>query len=288
MHRHAQWQVLLPQCDNRSDRMATTQRTDEEYLKPILAALRVCRVYRPKFGHGSKAGYSLEEFKGLYQQDAFYCWFGLDSPLVYAAHKAAGGLTSVYRQIGIGCQWVFHLLLQDRLGLSPEAATWSYTVPSTKGKERKLSLDGRIPSVGIEDEAASQRVRGWTKEAADTVKLSPRVADSLLGAVFEVRQGYKSKDSKRQNADISNAANAYANAYLPVVLLLSSQIDYDIAERYVRSQWLILRGTLTGSALDSTYAFSRTVLDYDLAAFFERNKAILKAELEETFESLLK
>jgi len=28
---------------------------------------------------------------------------------------------------------------------------------------------------------------------------------SLQGGVFEVRQGYKSKDSKRQNADVANA-----------------------------------------------------------------------------------
>jgi hypothetical protein len=267
--------------------MAIKHRTDEEYLKPILTALKVCRNYRPKFGHGSKAGYSLDEFAALYQQDAFYCWFGLDSPLVYAAHKAAGGLTSVYRQIGIGCQWVFHLVLQDSLGLSALETTWSYTVPSAKGKERKLSLDGRIPSQGIADKRVSERVRKWLQKAADIVKLAPEIADSLHGAVFEVRQGYKSKDSKRQNADISNAANAYANAYLPVVLLLSSQIDSDIAERYARSQWLILRGTLTGSTIDSTYVFCREVLKYDLAAFFGRNKGVLKKELEKTFESLL-
>ena len=44
--------------------------------------------------------------------------------------------------------------------------------------------------------------------------------------MFEVRPGYKSKDSKRQNADVSNAANAYTHQYLPVVVLLSTQIDY--------------------------------------------------------------
>lgn len=49
---------------------------------------------------------------------------------------------------------------------------------------------------------------------------------TLKGAVFEVRQGYKSKDAKRQNADIANAAAAYTQAYLPCVVMLSSQIDY--------------------------------------------------------------
>jgi hypothetical protein len=36
---------------------------------------------------------------------------------MYAAHTAAGGMTSVYRQIGIGCQWVIAEILTDCLGL---------------------------------------------------------------------------------------------------------------------------------------------------------------------------
>lgn len=50
----------------------------------------------------------------------------------------------------------------------------------------------------------------------------------LKGAVFEVRQGYKSKDSKRQNADLDNATVAYSKSYLPVFTIFSSQIDNDI------------------------------------------------------------
>jgi hypothetical protein len=34
----------------------------------------------------------------MYGADPFCSWVGLDSPLMYAAHKAAGGMTSVYRQ----------------------------------------------------------------------------------------------------------------------------------------------------------------------------------------------
>ena len=40
---------------------------------------------------GTGAGYNLEQFKVLYQADPFYNWFGLDNPLMYAAHKAAVG-----------------------------------------------------------------------------------------------------------------------------------------------------------------------------------------------------
>ena len=265
----------------------TAQDKDERYFRLIQQALAVCKHYRPKFGQGSKAGLTLDDFQTLYRGDPFYTWFGLDSPLLYAAHKAAGGMTSVYRQIGTGCERLFQQLLQDTLGLNPEQVTWSYLVPGSDGKQRKLSLDGRIPLSAIPDAAAADRVRLWLRDAANAVKVSKKVAATLEGPVFEVRQGYKSKDAKRQNADVGNAANAYANSYLPTVVLLSSQIDDDISERYARAQWLILRGSLSGSSLQSTYTFAREVLDYDLAGFFTRNAGRIRAEVETVIEALL-
>ena len=258
---------------------------DERYFQLIQRALAVCMNYRPKFGQGRKGGLTLDEFRTLYQSDPFYTWFGLDSPLLYAAHKAAGGMTSVYRQIGTGCERLFQQLLQDSLGLNAEQVAWSYLVPGADGKPRKLSLDGRIPLSAIPDAAA--RVRLWLSDAATALKVSKKVMATLEGPVFEVRQGYKSKDAKRQNADVGNAANAYANSYLPVVVLLSSQIDDDISERYARAQWLILRGSLSGSPLQSTYSFSREVLGYDLAGFFTRNADRIRTEVETVIEALL-
>ncbi len=266
---------------------STSENQDVRYFRLIQQALAVCKNYRPKFGQGSKAGLTLDDFQTLYRGDPFYTWFGLDSPLLYAAHKAAGGMTSVYRQIGTGCERLFQQLLQDTLGLNPEQVAWSYLVPGSDGKQRKLSLDGRIPLSAIPDAAAADRVRLWLRDAANAVKVSKKVAATLEGPVFEVRQGYKSKDAKRQNADVGNAANAYANSYLPTVVLLSSQIDDDISERYARAQWLILRGSLSGSSLQSTYTFAREVLDYDLAGFFTRNAARIRAEVETVIEALL-
>lgn len=172
---------------------------DERYFQLIQRALAVCKNYRPKFGQGRKSGLTLEEFRTLYQSDPFYTWFGLDSPLLYAAHKAAGGMTSVYRQIGTGCERLFRQLLQDSLGLNAEQVHWSYLVPGPSGQPRKLSLDGRIPLSAISDVVAADRVRLWLRDAANVLKVSKKVAATLEGPVFEVRQGYKSKDSKRQN-----------------------------------------------------------------------------------------
>jgi hypothetical protein len=126
------------------------------------------------------------------------------------------------------------------------------------------------------------------EEAASKLLVADELRADLKGAVFEVRQGYKSKDSKRQQADLSNAANAYVNLYLPVLLLLSTQIDGDVAARYTQARWLLLTGTTGGSGTASTYAFCRDVVGYDLAGFFERYSAAIKAELDQVLELLLR
>ena len=122
---------------------------DEEYLKIVLDAIRVCLQYRPKFGQGPKGGgLTLEQFRELYQGDPFYSSFGLDNPMMYAAHKAAGGMTSIYRQIGIGCEQLFRRVVRDALELSEEDLTWSYQVTLSGGRKRTLSLVGGFPSTG--------------------------------------------------------------------------------------------------------------------------------------------
>jgi hypothetical protein len=259
---------------------------DQPYLDLLLKAIRICAEYRPKFGQGSQAGLTLDQFTQLYGADPFYSWFGFDSPLVYAAHRAAGGMTSVYRQVGIGCQWVFNRILRDMLGLSETEAHWSYSIPGAGVKDRALSLDARIPLDAV-SQSRRDTVAEWLRGAAFTLGLELDSIDALRGAVFEVRQGYKSKDAKRQNADIANAANAYAAQYLPVVALLSTQIDNDVALRYRRARWLLLTGTINGSAFDSTYLFFRDIIGYDLAGFFARNAPILRREITFILEKLL-
>jgi hypothetical protein len=262
---------------------------DEPYLKIVLDPIRVCAHYKPKFGQGAKGnGLTLEQFRTLYQGDPFYSWFGLDNPLMYAAHKAAGGMTSVYRQIGIGCERLFRTILKDALDLSPADVTWSYEVPLPSGKTRTLYLDGRVPLERIPDKAKRARFHEWMKAAAGVVGVDQKVFATLTGTVFEVRQGYKSKDSKRQNADIANAATAYTKAYFPCAVILSAQIDGDILLRYRAEKWAIVTG-IEGAKdpLRSTYDFMRDVVGYDLAAFFKRNSRVLRTELDAVLKALL-
>ena len=261
---------------------------DHKYLEIILNPIRVCAQYKPKLGRGRGDGYSLPDFQKLYRSDPFYSWFGLDNPLMYAAHKAAGGMTSVYRQIGIGCEHLFRQILQDRLGLAPDDAKWSYEVPGPGNRKRTLSLDGRIPLAKVDVDEARDRIATWIRRAAQDLDVEPVVIRTLSGVVFEVRQGYKSKDSKRQNADLANAATAYTKTYLPCAVIFSSQIDTDIMLRYRAAKWSILTGVLGSSdPLVSTYDFMKTVIDYDLAAFFERNSTTLKQEVDAVLTVLL-
>lgn len=164
---------------------------DARYLNTIVNCVRVCASYKPKFGQGRGGGLTLQQFQDLYQGDPFYSWFGLDNPMMYAAHKAAGGMTSVYRQIGIGCEKVFRQVLQDALELKATDVVWSYETPTPGGKTRKLTLDGRVPLDRIADNAAKARVHDWMKQSANGLGVDPKVFDSLTGTVFEVRQGYK-------------------------------------------------------------------------------------------------
>ncbi len=265
-----------------------SQSNDNDYLGILTAYIRVCAKYQPKLGHGAKAGYRLDEFQRIYRADPFYNWLGLDNPLMYAAHKAAGGMTSIYRQIGIGCKALFRRILQDNLGLTDEEVRWSYTLPSTGGKARKLHLDARIPVSSVADTSQRRRVRFWTRDAARRIDVDTAVAKTLKGIVFEIRQGYKSKDSKRQNADIANAATAYTKGLLPCAGILSLQIDEDIAQRYRNERWVLLTGlTDNASSQESFYSFCKDVVGYDLAGFFQRNSPALKREVETVLTALL-
>ena len=106
--------------------------------------------------------------------------------------------------------------------------------------------------------------------------------------MFEVRQGYKSKDSKRQNADLANAAAAYTQQYLPVLVVMSLQLDTDLRIRYEGAKWGVLSGSIdTDDPYTSTYAFCRDIIGYDLAGFFERNSDVLRREVEAIVYALL-
>src|SRR5439155_13441650 len=120
--------------------------------------------------------------------------------------------------------------------------TWNYVTPRAGGGQIRLALDARIDLDHIKN-APRARVADWLDGMKDVLD----VEIDIRGAVFEVRQGYKSKDSKRQNADLANAANAFTQQYLPVVFLLSAQIDSDLVTRYAMEKWVILRGTIADS-----------------------------------------
>lgn len=259
------------------------------YLDLLLQPIRICAKYRPKFGQGSKEqGFTLAQFQVLYQSDPFYSWFGLDNPLMYAAHKAAGGMTSIYRQIGIGCERLFRALLRDALGLSDADVSWSYQVPLPSGKTRTLYLDARIPLDRIANVERRDKLHNWMRMSSKEIGVDDAVFSTLTGVVFEVRQGYKSKDSKRQNADIANAATAYTKAYLPCAAILSTQIDTDILYRYKAEKWVVIIGVEgVDNPLVSTYDFMRDVVGFDLAAFFRRNSVTLRNEIDIVLRALL-
>ncbi|UPK75539.1 hypothetical protein MU582_02565 [Nocardioidaceae bacterium SCSIO 66511] len=264
----------------------TDANRDRLYRETLLAPLRTSAAYLPKMGGGDEV--DLPGFTDLYGADPLYHWMGLDSPLMFAAHKAAGGMTSVYRQLGIGCERLFRQVLRDELHLSEEQVKWSYQVlPDSEDetkKARTLSLDGRVELSDVRDDAASERVEAWIEQQQRALAITV----PLKGAVFEVRQGYKSADSKRQNADLANAAQALGHGYLPVLTIMSTQINNVVRARYLTGNWSVLLGTVgAGDPLHSTFDFVAKVIGFDLAAFFERSTDDLRAGLEDVLRHLL-
>jgi hypothetical protein len=259
---------------------------DEElYLKKFLDPLKVSKKYKPKFGKGNKEeGLDLDQFINLYSADPFYSWCGLNSNLMYSAHKAAGGMTSIYRQIGIGCENLFKEILFHSLEYNERTfVEWSYKSKTKAGKEKTLSLDGRIFFSEIQNYIIKEKIINWTKVYCKIIKAEfPK-----HGIVFEVRQGYKSKDSKRQNGDIDNIAVAWSQGYLPVFAIFSGQIDNDLVLRYKNSRGGVIVGNLTGSSHESLFVFCKEILDYDIEEFFRRNTAFIKKEMHNTLEVLL-
>lgn len=258
---------------------------DARYLKRFLTPIKVCAQYKPKFGLGAReSGISCDKFLEIYGCDPFYSWCGLNSPLMYSAHKAAGGMTSIYRQIGKGCEYLFREIIIDTLGYTDKSsAEWSYTTKTQSGKEKRLSLDARIELGDINNEEVLLKIQNWLKIYCN--KIQAEIPKN--GIVFEIRQGYKSKDSKRQNADIDNIAVAWSHGYLPIFAIFSSQIDGDIILRYRNSRGGILVGSLDSNTQISLFSFFYDILGYDLAEFFRRNTDSIKSEIHKILQTLL-
>lgn len=259
-----------------------------KYVKILTSPLQACKKYKPVFGTADKNGITLETFHEMYGSDPLYSWIGLDSDEIYAAHKAAGGITSFYRQLGMGCERLVRAILADQFQLDSSEVTWSYTYANSAGEEAKLSLDARIDIRFGSTKNREEQIYKWLADVSNKLELSQEKAQELTGAVFEVRQGYKSADSKRQNADLRNAVRAYNENYLPVVMILSNQINSTVKRRYTNSQILILSGLMNNNTTECTYAFFREVVGFDLAAFFQENKESIQFEIKDILKSLVK
>ncbi len=264
--------------------MAT--RTDNEYLELLLAPLRECKGYRPAFGQAGDDGITLAQFKRLYSGDQLYHWVGLDSDLMYAAHKAAGGMTSIYRQLGVGCERLLRAVVRDTLGLSEAQASWGYEYSKEDGTKGVHTLDVRIDCRDIANQKRRTVFANWLLRTASELGLETTRAAQLTGTVLEIRQGYKSADSKRQNADLRFGMRAFNEEYLPVIAVVSSQVSATVCRRYRAAQMLVLVGS-TGNDCASTYQFFSDVIGYNLASFFERHSPAIRKDFASIVKALL-
>lgn len=256
---------------------------DKEFVETFLTPVRKCATYRPAFGQSNSDGVGFRQFEQIYGNDPFYSLIGMSVPSVYAAHRAAGGMTSVYRQLGIGAERLFRAVLSRQLGLSAGQLAWSYEY-SAGSKMKVHTLDARITLSDLQEER-QVALAEWLGGALSSIR---RPADAASkGVVFEVRQGYKSADSKRQNADLRFGLNAYQARMLPAFAIFSNQVSVPGIERYRNDGMIVLTGLLDGDAYRSTFTFLSEIADYDLIAFFERNQEEIRTEVQSVVKTLL-
>ncbi len=260
---------------------------ESRYLELLLAPLDKCAEYKPKFGSDRSNSVSLDGFRRLYGDDPFYHWVGLDSDLMYAAHKAAGGMTSIYRQLGTGCERLLRAVIQDALGLTRQQVVWSYEIEKKDATKGTLTLDARIDVEHLADGEAKSRVTGWLLRAGRHLEIKEPRLGQLRGAVLEVRQGYKSADAKRSNADLGFGMNAASDNYLPVLAVVSTQASGAVLRRYRNNKLLVLTGTISDDDTVSTYAFLKRVIGFDLDEFFKRNSTAMRERCARVLQALL-
>jgi len=126
-------------------------------------------------------------------------------------------MTSVYRQIGIGCQNLFRTILRDSFGLSDEDVTWSYEILLPTGRKRLLYLDGRVPLDRIPDKSKRDRFHEWMRESANEVGINPKGIrhpgrNGLRGSARLQEQGLEAPE-RRISANA--ATTIYQLGYLP-------------------------------------------------------------------------
>jgi len=181
---------------------------------------------------------------------------------------------------------MFGAIVSGCLGLSADEMSWSYDYPKGRGKTGTHTLDARI-RVADAAEAAQPRISKWLEDALDYVNLDDSAHAEVHGAAFEVRQGYKSADSKRQNADLRFGINAYRASLLPVFAIFSAQVSEPVVRRYRSDGMLVLTGVTSDNPTVSTFAFVEQILGYDLLGFFARNRDQVREEIQEIVSTLL-
>ena len=146
------------------------------------------------------------------------------------------------------------------------------------------TLDARIALDDLQEERREALAK-WMEGALSSISRSADAATK--GVVFEVRQGYKSADSKRQNADLRYGLNAYQARMLPAFAIFSNQVSVPVIERYRNDGMIVLTGLLDGDVYRSTFTFLSEVAGYDLISFFERNQAEIRTEVQSVVKTLL-
>lgn len=194
------------------------------------------------------------------------------------AHKyaftALGGrlITSLHRNFGDIIEMSVREIFKVKFDLDGALAQMSLTLKSVEKRSTRTS-DATIPFDALEAHERSQ-IQSLHKHLLNA---NHGDANKLKGISYEIRQCYKSNDSKRRTADIDMADLLLANKQLPVMLIFCSSSSPSIITDYRRlSKWIILEG-------NEAFDYVAKLTGFNFKTYLHDKCKLHKKELDKLF-----
>lgn len=212
------------------------------------------------------------------KSDALYGLLFRDISEFYVQSVLGGRITtSLHRNFGDIVEMSVREIFKSAFDLDDQLAQSSFTLKSIE-KRSTRTTDVTLPYTALEEKTVG-RLRAFHEQLC---KRHRRDVEGLhatcKGVGYEVRQCYKSNDSKRRTADIDMSHLLANKGLAPVMLIFCSSSSASIIQDYNRlSKWLILEGT-------AAFEYVNDVTGFNYRAYLDSKIEKLAPQLRSLFQ----
>ncbi len=211
-------------------------------------------------------------------KDALYGLLFKNISVFYAQSVLGGRITtSLHRNFGDIIEVSVREIFKHAYSLDDGLARSSFSIQSIE-KRSTRTTDVSIPFEALTN-AQEKSLRAYH------VKLCGKHTPALLaqhgacrGLGYEVRQCYKSNDSKRRTADIDMSDLLFQNKIIPMMLIFCSSSSPSIIRDYRRlSKWMIVEG-------DDAFDYVREISGFDFRGYLDTKISQVSPRLVSLFK----